>query len=362
MSNGWIEEAIARIKNTCVQHPRFMEASNQLDLAIRAIGLGEIIPLVGPSRWGKTRMLREAIGAHLGARPDADGKMPVVFVEAENSGPNGILSTKDFMARCLEAIHHPFYGGSDDGLHSGEVGFCKPQNQQLTDRTPERSLRIAFESAMRNRGTEVLVVDEAHHVQYVAGGKEAAARVLDSWKCLANAARVKLVLSGSYEILDLLLLAPHLVGRQQTIHLPRYQCTGESDIRAWAGVLAHYSEFVRTGTERGLLAQGTLLLEGSLGCVGQLSRWLRQALVQAQLDGAELLTVEHLKASAIPQSQFDVLRREIESGEAKLAALSSGKPQAFPASAAVSKAKKRRPGTRKPRRHERDARGGNATF
>ncbi|MBA2077103.1 ATP-binding protein [Rhodanobacter sp. PCA2] len=246
MSANWIEDAIARIKETCVQHPRFMGASNQMNLAIHAISMGEVIPLVGPSRWGKTRMLREAIGAHLGARPNAAGRMPVICVEAENAGPSGIFSTKDFMARCLEAIHHPFYGKDVEDLDPAETSSYKPRREQLIHRTPERSLRAAFESALRHRGTEVLVIDEAHHVQYVAGGNEAAARVLDSWKCLANAAGVKLVLSGSYEILDLLLLAPHLVGRQQTIHLPRYRGAEESDIRAWAGVLAHYSQFLRT--------------------------------------------------------------------------------------------------------------------
>jgi AAA domain-containing protein len=358
MNVKWIEEAIALVQGTCLQHPRFMTGSNELTLAIRAIGQGEVIPLVGPSRWGKTRMLRESIDAYLGARPDEAGKMPVVFVEAENSGPNGIFSTKDFMARCLEAIHHPFYGRDDEGLHSNNAGSYAPRHEQLIHRTPERTLRAAFESAMRNRGTQVLVIDEAHHVQYVAGGNEAAARVLDSWKCLANAAGVKLVLSGSYEILDLLILAPHLVGRQQTIHLSRYRSANECDVRAWAGALAHYSKIVRTDMERGLLSQGTLLLEGSLGCIGQLSRWLRQALVRAQLEDANLLTVEHLKASALPQSQYAALRREIESGESRLASHSSGELGPMPARPLASKSARRRPGTCKPRRHERDARGG----
>jgi len=360
MSAQWIGEAIASIKDTCVQHPRFLDVSNQMNLAIHAVTMGEVIPLVGPSRGGKTRILREAINAHLDAKPDASGRMSVVYVEAENGGPNGIFSTKDFMARCLEAIHHPIFGRGTSEVDPTEVGSYKPHLEQLIHRTPERSLRAALEFALRSRRAEILVIDEAHHVQYVAGGREAAARVLDSWKCLANAAGVRLILSGSYDILDLLPLAPHLVGRQQTIHLARYRGVNESDIRAWAGLLAHFSQFIRTEADRGLLSYGSLLLDGSLGCVGQLSRWLRQALVYAQLSGAEQLTLQHLKASALPQSQYASLHREIEAGEAKLVAFASDEPVMPPPSTTVAKTTKRRPGTRKPKRHERDARVGDA--
>jgi len=234
--------------------------------------------------------------------------MKAVMVDAENSAKNGEFSTKDFMISCLKAIHHPIYG------------IPAPEDQwglkldQLVNKTSEATLRQAFERALELRQTEYLVIDEAHHVMYVPGGDAAAARVLDSWKCLANKTKVKLVLSGSYKLLPLLGLAPHMVGRQGPLDFGRYGTT-PSDVDNWEQVIRKFSELLKFEDQESLSTWNKVLFDGSLGCVGLLSRWLRSCLASMHSDGLHVLTLDILLSDRLPAVQESKLLEEILVGE-----------------------------------------------
>lgn len=370
-TSDWIKTATREWQTLKVLHPHYVANVRRLQLALFVTLPGEIITLVGPSRVGKTRSLREA--AERTYPPNAgerrNEQRPVVFVEAENASQDGAFSTKAFMVQCLRAIEHPIYGltGPDDPWHG--------RTQSRAHRATEAALRDAFEIGLRMCGTEVLIVDEAHHISYVRGGPKAAAQVLDSLKCLANKTQVKLVLTGAYSLLDLLALAPHLLGRQQPLEFPRYRLTAPGDVKAWKQVLLAFNN-APIFADRAACAEHTerldmwaqLLYNGSLGCVGHLSRWLRAALIHADAEGLEGLNEAALLATRLPDTQAAQLAADILAGERTMTRATERLPapqrtshsriSATPASSALAKSAKRRQAAPFQRNVRRSPRGG----
>ena len=312
-SADWAPVAIDALKATKVLHRNYENARKQLTVASRAVMKGELIVLVGPSRVGKTRCLKDALNIREPNEPSDDQRMPVVVVEASNDSRNGEFSTKAFMAACLRAIRHPIYGVPD------EDDPWEERLQAKIHRTPEGTLRAAFERAIGLRQTERGVFDEAHHVRYAPGGDAAAARILDSYKCLANRTNINLVLAGSYQLLDLLLLAPHLLGRQIPLEFPRYRADVRDDVAAWQQVLRTFSKHLVFDKGESLCDWGNYLFEGSQGCVGQLLSWLRAALTALLTSNGDVMSRDLLERTRKPAAQEQSILAEIVRGEQQLA-------------------------------------------
>lgn len=354
VGDDWISSAIKILECQKVAHRKYEMARQRLASACGAMFPGELLVVVGPSRVGKTKCVREALEVPRANKPDAMERMPVVLVEAGNEATSGQFSTKDFAMACLKAIHHPVYGvPSDDDPWETRLN-------ELLDRTPERRLWSSFATALKYRQTQYLVVDEAHHVLYVPKGDVAAARVLDSWKCLGNSTGVRIVLVGSYSLLSLISLAPHLLGRQQPLHFPRYRKDVVSDIQTWEQLLRAYSPLFKFQAGKSLSTWNRLLFEGSLGRLGGLSLWLRTALARMQAEGATHLDGDILKSTRLPALLEAAILEEILQGEQILdhqALVVRTQTHTPKAEAARGKAKRSRPFQKKSRRNPVNGRG-----
>jgi len=307
-----IASAIEVLGKLKIEHRNYRLVKRRLSAACRAAFRGELLVLVGPTRVGKTRCVRDALAVPTTNLPDDNGHMRVVLVEAANESTSGEFSTKSFAMACLRAIHHPIYGvaAEDDPWERGL--------DELLDRTPERRLWSAFANALRLRKTEYLVIDEAHHVLYVRGGDMAASRVLESWKCLANTTQIKIVLIGSYSVLSLLTLAPHLLGRQQPLEFPRYRSDSRTDIEAWEQLLRRFSEHLPIENGKSLSVWNRYLFEGSIGRAGGLSMWLRSALAHVEAAGLSSIAHDALQETRLPRTQEGAILAEITEGERHL--------------------------------------------
>jgi hypothetical protein len=302
---------INELKLVRVPHKSYLLAVNRLFNAILAAAKGELILFVGPSRVGKSRAVVEACQLiYPVGEKNSIGKMPVVFVEAENASKHGEFSTKAFIVECLRAVKHPIYGTADKD-DPYEIKLCA-----LHHRTPERVLREAFETALKLLGVQIWVIDEAQHVGYVAGGDDAAAKVLNSWKCIANKTGVVIVLSGSYPLLETVSLAPHVVGRQRPIEFPRYRTDCLDDVLAWEEILMTLSTLVPLEFQDQTLCQwNKLLMTDALGCFGHLARWLRATMGDMLAYGEHFLTDKTLMRSRLPSAQLSPVAQEIVDGE-----------------------------------------------
>lgn len=312
MHQEWALTALELLENKKVLHPNYEQCRKRLAAACTSILRGELVVLIGPSRVGKSRSVQDALGVRLPIEPDEHEHMRVVMVEAGNDSKGGEFSTKAFMAECLKAIRHPIFGVAD------EDDPWEERLQARIFRTPEGTLRAAFRKALELRHTEYFVIDEGHHVRYAPGGDVAAARILDSYKVLASRSNIKLVLAGSYQLLDLLALAPHLLGRQFPIEFPRYHAESRADVLAWQRILRSFSKCIVFGAGESLCDWNRYLFEGSQGCVGQLLRWLRATLAIQMSEGAPCLTRQSLEGARTPAYQELAILAEIVAGEQHL--------------------------------------------
>lgn len=309
----WTNAAIAEIKKLRIPHRNYERALSEALASLVAAAPGEVVCITGPSRVGKSRLASELARLVVGdLRVLDNGIMPVVSVLASNCTNRGVFRTKNFAVHCLEAIQHPIFGVTkpDDPWDLART--------RLLENTAESSLIDAFRKALKNRKTIYLFIDETQHVRYALGGDWEAAAILDSWKSLAADAQVVLVLIGAYPLVDVLRLCPHLLGRKHQIHFPRYALT-EEDLLVYNQILDAYTSIIRLPSDvRSLSIWNDLLYPDSLGCIGLLEGWLRNALAKAQASSADYLTKQHFLDSRKPHGDLREIAAEISAGEKSL--------------------------------------------
>lgn len=303
-------ELLERFNKEFVTHRNFSNCERSIFNHLSLLLPGEVLTVIGPSRVGKTSAVRAALISAFG--PDAfEVGGPCVWIIDGNNREGGWLSTRDFYLEACRAAGHPIYGVPADD----ESGLGAAFNARI-NRVPEAILRSAFERCLITRKVRYLVIDEAHHVMYARGREAASARILDSWKCMAEKTGVVLILTGTYQLLYLTSLASHFVGRQTVIEFPNYKMSGDGDVAAFQSVLSYYSKWVPIKPGVGSLRQwGELLFEGSLGCVGLLSRWLRRALAHGASNNERYISEESLRAEAEIPLHYQTLREDIDFGD-----------------------------------------------
>ncbi len=315
----WIHAAIEAIKNQRVEHAHYSHAVARVFNAVAVAKPGEVVVVVGPSRVGKSSAVAEAI--RLAARPTLEmpKSTPTVWVEGENASTDGKFSTKMFMWECCKSIAHPIYGvRSDDDPFGYRLEARIP-------RTTEGALRSAFEYALVNQSTKYLVIDEAHHVAYSGTRGNSAVAILDSWKCLAQKTGVVLVLVGAYQLLDIMTLSPHLLGRQRPIEFPPYYEDDAIERRAFQQLLKTYSQLLRfEEPDQSLMSWTNYIMEGSFGCLGHLSLWLRATLGELLASDGTAFSLDALRHSQLPANQAHAIAAEMQRGARSLASALEG--------------------------------------
>lgn len=300
-----LKKIVDDIVSMKIHHRQFDSAVRHIELSLLVAFPGEVLTLVGPPRAGKTRAIFGATKASYPSMGNASS--PVVYVEAENSSREGEFSSKAFMISCVDAIKHPLFGSK------------LADNEWLADRLyegTESKLRDAFEAALVGCSKEIFVVDEAQHFEYIRGGIPAAVRMFESLKCLANKTQVKMVVAGSYKLLEIVCHSPHFLGRQHLIEFPRYRVETEGDIVEWMRILMAFSDVMAPYvTHAAMQSWARMLFEGSFGCIGQLSRWLRDAMALAALNDRQAIVKEDLIATRMPEAMAHSILGEIEWGE-----------------------------------------------
>lgn len=298
---------MAEIKAAKLLHRNWLATNSGFIGAINAAQPGEVICLTGPSRVGKSNIFKDTKNRLQGDAFD-DDTHSVVYVDARNSGTQGSFSTKGFALACLDAIDHPVYSLKGRTPETTEIVLRRRV------RAVESELSQLFEVALTQRNVKIFAIDEVHHIAYARGGMAIPSAILDSFKCLAENTGVILVLIGAYPILNVLKLNPHMIGRLQMVHFERYRGT-VSDIAEFNAILRAYSSLIPLRHEDDLLRQNEFIYSETFGCVGLLSIWLRRAVATMETQGRDVLQIEHLVDTRMPEQLKDVLVKEIKEGE-----------------------------------------------
>lgn len=349
----WSERAVDAIRQQCISHDFYKKtvwrAFNSIDVCCP----GEVVLIVGPTRVGKSRAIADVRDLLVGPQDRlGDGQMPFVTVTAGNQSTRGQFSTLSLFVDGLRAMQHPVYGVAHNDDPWGE------KRLRLLLRTPERLLTDAFKTALKMRGTRFLAIDEAHHVQYAPGAAGTEAAILDSWKCLAQQTGLILVLVGDYSLRGMLRESTHMLGRSRSIEFPRYNGSRPTESETFHRVLKTFSECINFYKSESLCTWHDLMMEGSLGCVGQLSRWLRDALGQTREEKSPVLSLRHLQESIQSRNDLACFAEKILHGEEPKEhegqVVAGGRPVRAVRGAGSND--KRRPFQARPRRHRRNGR------
>lgn len=291
-----------------IGHRNWEEALANAFALLVSVSPGEVVCITGPSRAGKTKLVLELSKLLFGETSfDETGTMPIVVVDAVNSGPNGTFSTKAFTLRMLEAVRHPLFSNAS-GEAEEDVVFKKLQ------RTTESSLRIALEYALKIRKVRYLIIDEAQHARYASKNAQGAFAVMDSWKCLAQTVGLVLVVVGAYPILQIIRNSPHLIGRKHQVHLPRYQLNTR-DMQEFAAIVAAYETQIDLCPSVGSLVKRVSYLHGGTeGCIGLLRAWLLRAQAKAGVS-RQGVTMDILEQTSLSDDDLLGIGMEIREGE-----------------------------------------------
>jgi hypothetical protein len=172
------------------------------------------------------------------------------------------------------------------------------------------------ESALINRSPDAFYIDEAHHLAMLPSGRKLKDQP-ETLKSLANLTQVKIIPTGTYDLLPLIDLGDQLCRRSKTIHFQRYHAENSTEAKAFKSVVQTFSHYLPLAKRPDLLPHWEFLYERSLGCVGILKDWL-SVTFSAVLDSdaqAQTITLSDLQRHAPTVRQCLVMLKAISMGE-----------------------------------------------
>lgn len=298
------EEKVAFFVNYTMAHPHLIQAFNEVMQSVyHAPGIS-LIFVVGPTGVGKTTLLhrleQKLTQKNLPQLKHHQGKIPVIGLEAR-APEFSQFDWKDFYIRLLKLLNEP--------LVEKKINYGQSCSKW----------RAAVESALINRSPDAFYIDEAHHLTMLPSGRKLKDQP-ETLKSLANLTQVKIIPTGTYDLLPLIDLGDQLCRRSKTIHFQRYHAEKATEAKAFKSVVQTFSQYLPLLERADLLAHWEFLYERSLGCVGILKDWLSQTL-SGVLDNDEkavTMTLFDLERYAPSVRQCLVMLKAISIGEQQL--------------------------------------------
>lgn len=308
-----VNQLMAEFEAKLVAHPILKRVRSELLEQIHAPAGQAISAIVGPTGVGKSTLsnnIEKEILLENEERMRTDpGYIPIVRLEApapELSRP----SWGDFYKRALIQLREPL-------IEQKGTDVCEPGQRKSRRGQSVPDLRRSVENCFRHRMTRAFLIDEAQHLARVPHGRHLKDQA-ETIKSLANLSGVRIIMVGTYDLLDLLSLNGQSARRTGVIHFPRYRHDISDELKAFQNILGMFQSRLPLPCEPSLVDQAETIYLGALGCVGLVKDWLSRALWRALRNGADKLTVADLKASAYHTSSLKKIAEEIREGESGL--------------------------------------------
>ncbi len=257
-----VTERVAYFERYTMAHPHLLAAAQALVQAISEPAGASLIFVFGPTGVGKSTLLRR-VAQKLTEAALCDlvmdkGRIPIAGIEAISPEFSN-FDWKDFYVRCLIALKEPCI------------------TKKINYRETKLTLRLALEAALRNRRPDAFYIDEAQNLGKVVSGRKLRDQS-DCLKSIANISQVRLIPTGTYDLLTLLDLSDQLCRRSVNIHFPRYYADSTSDIKIFKSVVQTFQRHLPLMEEPDLLQHWDYCYERTIGCVGILKDWLLRTL------------------------------------------------------------------------------------
>ncbi|MGL5943462.1 MAG: TniB family NTP-binding protein [Waterburya sp.] len=316
--NASKKERLDYYDNYTMAHPFLDRAFENLKPLVRHCGETRLIFIVGPTGVGKTKLKKltekwiiDELWDSVKINP---GHIAVASVEAVLQ-KSGLFNAKDHLKRCLYALHEPEVFIKNK-INYGVEGVYRTEEGSLAikSRILETDLGWALEQALKHRHPQIFFIDEAHHMLAVASGRKLT-EVPEAIKSLANRTEVLHGLLGTYEMLTLHDIGDQLSRRSIYIHLPRYDAKFTEDRENWQSIIWNFQCQIPIEQEPDFLSEWEYLYTRSLGCVGILKNWTRNAFADAMEEEAKTVTLKHLEQRALSVGQCNNILKKIREGE-----------------------------------------------
>jgi hypothetical protein len=270
-----------------------------------------LIPVLGATGVGKTvfgtYVLQRLYSGYSKVMAADSSVIPVIRVEAYSDGEARHSFRGIYKAILNELAQPAEHGKSFTEISDGRMRVRSDSRATIS------GLREAIETSLKHRRTEVLVIDEAYHLLKLS--KDTA--VMDTLKSLANTTGVKIVLIGSYDLLDLIATQGQVARRSAVVHFDRYHLDGAADRDEFRKVVRAIQLKWPSTEVPNFVAISDALLELSLGCVGLLKTFLLEAHA-LQLRNGGKWSPAFLKRAAKANKLRAVIQDEIRKGENKI--------------------------------------------
>jgi len=267
-------------------------------------GLGSMVLVIGPTRVGKTKLIevleKELLKRARERMMQDPGYMPFASITTD-VGERGSFDWMDYYPAILEYLHDPFLRSSKN------------------HRMPARDVKNAMIEAFLQWKTQVVIVDEAHHLARAGNRGRRLQDNLDHLKYFENKTGVSHVLVGTYAMRPFRKASVQLALRTIDVHFSRYDATKEEDRIAFKSTLWALQRQLPVEEEPQLRPHWEFLYARSNGCIGALKQHLNQALRLALDENAKTVTFEHLKKTAVSKDKVDLALMDIINGEQDLA-------------------------------------------
>jgi hypothetical protein len=307
------DERIAKFDAQVLAHPVIESVYNAVQGLIQR-PVVPIIEVVGPTGVGKSTLLKKLRAEILKQFGDAmiknPGLIPVIFVELK-SPENGTFHWGDFYGRFLKAAGEPLIEHKSLRIVDAE----SPEHRKKIGNFTE--LRWAVEQCIRNRGTIIVILDEAQHLTKVANARRLQDQ-MDTIKSLASLSGVQFVMVGTYELLTLLNQNGQLARRTRCIHFRRYRFDEPADRQAFLNLLAMFESRLPLKADGLLIKNLEYIYEHCLGGVGILKDWLKLASIHGIDAHRDSLEMRDLEATALTQDSLLQILQEILEGEGSI--------------------------------------------
>ncbi|MEL6442204.1 MAG: AAA family ATPase [Cyanobacteria bacterium J06621_8] len=320
--NASKKERLDYYDNYTMAHPLLDKAFKALKPLIRHCGETKLILIVGPTGVGKTKLKQlaekwiiEELWKSIQTNP---GYIAVASVEAVLMA-SGLFNAKDHLKRSLYALHEPeIFIKNKINYKTDSVYRTEDGSLAIKSRILESELGQALEQALKHRHPQIFFIDEAHHMLAFTSGRKLA-EVPEAIKSLANRTGVLHGLVGTYRMLDLHDIGDQLSRRSIYIHLPRYDAKYREDIEDWQSIIWNFQTQIPIQEEPDFESHWEYLYARSLGCVGILKNWTRNAFADAMEEDAKTVTLKHLEQRALSVGQCKNILQKIKEGEGRYA-------------------------------------------
>lgn len=250
-----------RLSRLRLNHRAYVRCNREFHAHLSLAAGGDVIILIGPSRVGKSTILRACLQYMF--KEHADHRhIPYVIVDASQTN-QGCFTLKQLWADLLGAMEHPSFSGVD----------YLPRKAHT-----EASLRSTVVRTIAARKTKIVCVDEGMTMLHLSsrGGPTPA---LDTLKSLGNETDAAIVICGDYTLLDRCFLSPHLNGRMVLLEFPGYSQSKEDSIE-FTRILASVDQNLPWFSGQSLVKHRDFIYAGTAGCCGSIIKWSRLALAQ----------------------------------------------------------------------------------